>query len=248
MGLAGSTAIPETNRPGLAAESSSTRVQVTAAAGSASTFFEMKTLSSGRGGPLRGSVGCCPRDSCHRRASAIAPGNIGQRRRAEPLPVTACVVERAEPFIAYRLRFGDRPRAEAGGLRPVDSQAGAGEQRLADNRIADHGRVELAAGVAKRVTRPDPLRDIAIVEVNVGRVPGEVVETELGYGNVEAGLAAVADHRILPLVGVPASLPGAVILRPALQHVDVMRAHGQALELQCREALVEALELRRDAR
>src|SRR5262245_27574396 len=32
-----------TNRPGVAAESSSIRVQVTALAGSASTFFEMKT-------------------------------------------------------------------------------------------------------------------------------------------------------------------------------------------------------------
>ena len=63
---------------------------------------------------------------------------------------------------------------------------------------------------------------------------------EVPIANVEARLAAVANHRVVPGHRVAVVLPGAVVLRPALQLAAVEWADREALELQAGDALVDA--------
>ena len=87
-----------------------------------------------------------------------------------------------------------------------------------------------------------------LLKFTSGRRVEERVEAEGGVGGVEAGLAAVTDHRVLPHDRVALGLPRAVVLRPALQQLRVERADRQALELQRRQALVHRAQLRRHPR
>ena len=169
--------------------------------------------------------------------------------RAERQPVAAEIVEHPEPLVAASpegvdVRGPHAPRLGAPHVSEPDVH-GSGHDRVGDDR--DVERLGLAAEV-DLVGDPVPVGDVALAEVHVGGRVEERVEAEVGVGGVEARLAAVADHRVLPLHRVARRLPGAVVLRAALQQVDVERAHREALELQRREPLVHALELRGHAR
>src|SRR5438874_9437040 len=197
---------------------------------------------SGRRPRVRG-VGLGPLDRGDRAAGPRAPRGVRQRRRTEAGPIAAGSGEGTEPLVADSLRLGVRPRAETGGLGAIRGQTRAGEHRLTDNRIADHRRIELARrvrGTEERIARPDPLADVALVEVHVHRWTGEGVEAEVGDRDVEARLAAIADHLVLPLDRTAVGFPGAVVLRAPLEAVHVLRTDGEALELERREPGVEA--------
>src|SRR4026208_1350179 len=70
----------------------------------------------------------------------------------------------------------------------------------------------------------------------------------MGIGGVESRLAAVAPHRLKPLVLLTEVLPRPVVLCAALELVRVERADREALELERREVLVHRLELVRNTR
>src|SRR5919201_1444143 len=202
-------------------------------------------------GPRRRGVGRRPLDRCDGAAGPRAPRAVRERSRPEAFPVTAGFGERPEPLVADRLGLRVGPGAETGCLGAIGRQPGAGEHRLADNGVADHRRVERTPRVrwaAERIAGPDPLADVALIEVDVHLGAGERVEAEVRNRDVEARLTSVADHLVLPLDRVPVGLPGAVVLRAALEDVHVARADREALELERREAVIEAFELGRDPR
>ena len=77
----------------------------------------------------------------------------------------------------------------------------------------------------------------------------ERVEAEMVVRGVEAGLAAVAVDDLRPVVDAPVELERAVVLRAAHEVLGrLRRVDGQALELQRRQALVQADRLIRNHR
>ena len=75
----------------------------------------------------------------------------------------------------------------------------------------------------------------------------ERVEARRRVGHTETGLTAVTIDNLWPGCGPARGLPRPVILRSALNMLRVIRRHRKALELQSREAVVEAVEMRRHA-
>src|SRR5688572_3594214 len=112
----------------------------------------------------------------------------------------------------YRPRFARPPRPRhLHDRRTRRLSAASGRSRPSHLRIADDRRIELRTGVPEdRVGDPDPVSDIAIVEVHIGRSVEECMEAEVRIRHIEAGLAAVADHFVFPRDWVAIRLPVAV--------------------------------------
>ena len=163
----------------------------------------------------------------------------GQPHVAELGPVAALVAEVAGPLVADRVRLGDRPRPEAGGLRPVSRPVRAGEHGLRNDRISDHRSVELAAGL-QRVARPDPPLEVTVAKFTSGDAPVKLwkrndgIATSKPTGRRRRSSCSSTPSAVL-------ALPGAVVLRAALEDLHVVRADGEALELQRAEAPVDSL-------
>ena len=135
------------------------------------------------------------------------------------------------------LRHGHRALAIR--FRPPDMRP-ASKQRLANRWVGNPRNVELRRFNLHRVTNPDPVRQRPIREIDVAPSTSKGVGPEVPIANVEARLAAVANHRVVPGHRVAVVLPGAVVLRPALQLAAVEWADREALELQAGDALVDS--------
>src|ERR1017187_8652755 len=98
------------------------------------------------------------------------------------------------------------------------------------------------------VSHPVPIRHQPIPEVHVNLRARVGVEPEMRIDNVENGLAAIAKDCLHPLLDVRRRFPSAVVLRSPLEVIHVERIHRQALELQRRQSLVDARELRWNSR
>src|SRR5439155_5713184 len=124
----------------------------------------------------------------------------------------------------------------------------AQEDRPGNEGVRDDRLVECRGLSKQRAGDNDPLARIAVSEVRIRVICEEGVEALRGIADVETRLATVAVDNLWPYRGRAKGLERPIVLRTPLQVHGVVGSDREALELQSREPLVQAVEVPRDLR